>query len=79
MPENSSENTPSFFNSMSFLWTFAGSSFIFPANSLIWVTKNKKTAKRYGNNVGEYYFDNAFVINPDDGDGGILLLNTDKL
>jgi hypothetical protein len=45
-----------------------------PASGLVWVTKNIKDAKVYGDNVQEVPLDKDSRIIGDDGDGGYLIL-----
>jgi len=52
----------------------------YPAKSIIWVTRDKKSAKRYkeeyGGQIEEIEIKNGIVVVEDDGDGGTLILRT---
>lgn len=47
-----------------------------PHQDIVWVTKSKKAAKRYGNEIGEYDIKDGIVVIPDDGDGGMLIIKS---
>lgn len=50
----------------------------YPAKSIVWVTRDKKSAKRYkeeyGGQIEEVEIKNGIVVVEDDGDGGTLIL-----